>query len=100
MGIYLVIFGFFVVLLGAIIVAREKSSMKYNEKIFAICELQSQKIDSLRGELDTLKKDASKKFMLHAQDLHHLDVGLLKAKGRIDSLSTQIKGLKSSKQKK
>jgi len=48
-------------------------------------------------DLDTLREDTHKSFEAHSSDLHHLDVDLLKAKGRIDSLEKEVKYLKHAK---
>ena len=48
-------------------------------------------------DLDKVREDAYQGFSSLSKDLHHVDVDLLKAKGRIDTLEKDVKYLKHAK---
>ena len=48
-------------------------------------------------DLDTLREDTHKSFTAHSSDLHHLDVDLLKLKGKVDTIEKDVKYLKHAK---
>jgi hypothetical protein len=53
--------------------------------------------DVTREDLEILEEATHKSFAAHSSDLHHLDVDLLKLKGKVDTIEKDVKYLKHAK---